>query len=116
MKCLLTDRAGLTAYLRCPAEHHKRIRHSNFIERTFGVTRRRTKVIGPCLGETCCLALLWAVLDRASRRLARREHHTRRAPPAARPAPLPARTTTPGPPPHPGHRQRRRERQSHRIT
>jgi putative transposase len=32
MKCLLTDRAGLTAYLRCPAEHHKRIRHSNFIE------------------------------------------------------------------------------------
>jgi putative transposase len=51
MKCLLTDRAGLTAYLRCPAEHHKRIRHSNFIERTFGVTRRRTKVIGPCLGR-----------------------------------------------------------------
>jgi pimeloyl-ACP methyl ester carboxylesterase len=30
MKCLLTDREGLTAYLRCPAEHHKRIRHSNF--------------------------------------------------------------------------------------
>jgi hypothetical protein len=44
MKCLLTDREGLTAYLRCPAEHHKRVRHSNFIERTFGETRRRTKV------------------------------------------------------------------------
>ena len=42
----LTDRAGLTAYLRCPAEHHKRIRHSNLIDRTFGETRRRTKVIG----------------------------------------------------------------------
>jgi putative transposase len=66
MKCLLTDRAGLTAYLRCPAEHHKRIRHSNFIERTFGEPRRRTKVIGRLPGETSCLTLLWAVLDRAS--------------------------------------------------
>ncbi len=43
---LLTDAAGLTAYLRFPAEHHTRIRHSNFIERTFGETRRRAKVIG----------------------------------------------------------------------
>jgi transposase-like protein len=67
MKCLLTDAAGLTAYLRCPAEHHKRIRHSNFIERTFGETRRRTKVIGRLPGETSCLSLVWAVLDRASK-------------------------------------------------
>jgi transposase-like protein len=67
MKCLLTDREGLTAYLRFPAEHHHRIRHSNFIERTFGETRRRTKVIGRLPGETCCLTLVWAVLDRASR-------------------------------------------------
>jgi putative transposase len=67
VKILLTDRAGLTAYLRFPAEHHKRIRHSNFIERTFGETRRRTKVIGRLPGETSCLTLVWAVLDRASR-------------------------------------------------
>ena len=67
MKCLLTDREGLTAYLRFPAEHHKRIRHSNFIERTFGETRRRVKVIGRLPGETSCLTLVWAVLDRASR-------------------------------------------------
>jgi len=66
MKCLTTDREGLTAYLRFPAEHHKRIRHSNFIERTFGETRRRTKVIGRLPGETSCLTLVWAVLDRAS--------------------------------------------------
>jgi transposase-like protein len=66
MKCLTTDRAGLTAYLRFPAEHHKRVRHSNFIERTFGETRRRTKVIGRLPGETSCLTLVWAVLDRAS--------------------------------------------------
>ena len=31
MKCLTTDREGLTAYLRFPAEHQHRIRHSNFI-------------------------------------------------------------------------------------
>ncbi len=67
VKCLLTDAAGLTAYLRCPAEHHKRIRHSNFIERTFGETRRRVKVIGRLPGETSCLSLVWAVLDRASK-------------------------------------------------
>jgi putative transposase len=66
MKCLLADREGLTAYLRFPAEHHNRIRHSNFIERTFGETRRRVKVIGRLPGETSCLTLVWAVLDRAS--------------------------------------------------
>ena len=66
MKCLTTDREGLSAYLRFPAEHHNRIRHSNFIERTFGETRRRTKVIGRLPGETSCLTLVWAVLDRAS--------------------------------------------------
>jgi transposase-like protein len=67
VKCLLTDRAQLTSYLRFPLEHHRRIRHSNFIERTFGETRRRVKVIGRLPGETSCLNLVWAVLDRASR-------------------------------------------------
>jgi putative transposase len=67
MKCLLAGREGLTAYLRFPAEHHHRIRHPDFIERTFGETRRRTKVIGRLPGETSCLSLVWAVLDRASR-------------------------------------------------
>jgi transposase-like protein len=67
VKCLLADREQLTSYLRFPAGHHKRIRHSNFIERTFGETRRRVKVIGRLPGETSCLNLVWAVLDRASR-------------------------------------------------
>ena len=67
VKCLLTDRQALTAYLRFPAEHWKRIRHTNLIERTFGETRRRVKVIGRLPGEASCLSLVWAVLDRASR-------------------------------------------------
>ena len=65
--CLNEDLASLFAYLRFPVEHHKRIRHSNFIERTFGETRRRVKVIGRLPGERSCLSLVWAVLDRASR-------------------------------------------------
>jgi transposase-like protein len=64
---MMTDRQSLTPYLRFPIEHHKRIRHSNFIERTFGETRRRVKVIGRFPGETSCVRLVWAVLDRAAR-------------------------------------------------
>jgi transposase-like protein len=65
--CLNDDQASLFVYLRFPVEHHKRLRHANFIERTFGETRRRVKVIGRLPGERSCLSLVWAVLDRASR-------------------------------------------------
>lgn len=67
MRILLTDRAGLTAYLRFPAAHHGRVRHSNLIERSFGEAKRRTKVIGRFPGETSAISLVWAVLDRASK-------------------------------------------------
>ncbi len=66
VRCLLTDRQALTAHLRLPAQHWRRIRHTNLIERTFGETRRRVKVIGRLPGEASCLTLVWAVLDRAS--------------------------------------------------
>ncbi|CAN5777849.1 IS256 family transposase [soil metagenome] len=65
--CVSDDLASLTMHLRFPTEHWRRIRHSNFIERTFGETRRRVKVIGRLPGESSCLSLVWAVLDRASR-------------------------------------------------
>ncbi|MEW6477651.1 MAG: IS256 family transposase [Actinomycetota bacterium] len=65
--CLHDDLPSLLTHLRFPAGHHKRIRHSNFIERTFGETRRRVKVIGRLPGERSCVSLVWAVLDRASR-------------------------------------------------
>jgi putative transposase len=66
VRCLLADRESLTVYLRMPREHRPRIRHSNFIERTFGQTRRRVKVIGRLPGEHSVTSLVWAVLDRAS--------------------------------------------------
>ncbi len=65
--CLNDDFEHLVTFLRFPVEHRSRIRHSNFIERTFGETRRRVKVIGRLPGERSCLSLIWAVLDRASR-------------------------------------------------
>jgi putative transposase len=65
--CVLDTLPELTVFLRFPREHWTRIRHSNLIERTFGETRRRTKVIGRLPGERSCLSLVWAVLDRASR-------------------------------------------------
>jgi putative transposase len=65
--CLTSTLPELTAHLRFPPEHWLRIRHTNLLERTFGETRRRTKVIGRLPGERSCLRLVWAVLDRASR-------------------------------------------------
>ena len=65
--CFEEDLDTLVVHLRFPAEHWKRIRHSNLLERTFGETRRRVKVIGRLPGEQSCLSLVWAVLDRASK-------------------------------------------------
>ena len=65
--CLVEDFESLSVHLRFPKEHWKRCRHTNLIERTFGETRRRTKVIGRLPGERTCVALVFAVLDRQSR-------------------------------------------------
>lgn len=65
--CLVEDFESLTVHLHFPREHWKRCRHTNLIERTFGETRRRTKVIGRLPGERTCVALVFAVLDRQSR-------------------------------------------------
>jgi transposase-like protein len=65
--CLVEDFESLSVHLRFPKEHWKRCRHTNLIERTFGETRRRTKVIGRLPGERTCVALVFAVLDRQRR-------------------------------------------------
>lgn len=48
-----------------PSEDLALYRADMVIERSFGQTRRRAKVIGRFPGETSCLSLVWAVLDRA---------------------------------------------------
>src|SRR5215218_3146584 len=61
------DLDALVCHLRFPADHRKRIRSTNLLERTFVEVRRRTKVIGRFPGETSALCLIWAVLELASR-------------------------------------------------
>ncbi len=67
VKCVTKNIKELTTYLRFPAEHRERVRHTNLLERAFGETRRRVKVIGRLPGESSCISLVWAVLDRASK-------------------------------------------------
>ncbi len=67
VECVTRDLDALVAHLHFPVEHRERIRHTNLLERTFGESRRRTKVIGRLPGEDSCVSLVWAVLDRASR-------------------------------------------------
>ena len=93
VSCLLADRESLTVYLRFPREHWTRIRHSNFIERTFGrdpppreghrPAARRTLLHQPGLGRA----------GPRLGRLARVHHDRRRVAAAARPAAHPARAT-----------------------
>ena len=65
VECLTDGFELLVAHLHYPRTHWTRIRHTN-LERTFGESRRRVKVIGRLPGERSALSLLWAVLERAS--------------------------------------------------
>jgi transposase-like protein len=107
--CLNDDLASLFVYLRFPTEHHKRLRHANFIERTFGETRRRVKVIGRLPGERSCLSLVWAVLDRASRGWRGVIMTPAGGPPTTR-------TPPPSTTPHRDHRRHQRNSHTRRLT
>jgi putative transposase len=67
MAVIERDLDELVAHLRFPTDHHKRIRSTNLLERTFVEVRRRTKVIGRFPGETSALCLIWAVLELSTR-------------------------------------------------
>ncbi len=110
MKALTTDKEGLTAYLRFPAEHHHRdpalqlhrahLRRDPPPHQGHRPAARRDQLPHPPLGRP----------GPRLGRLARREHDPRRPPPPAGPAPLTARTTHPAPATH-RHHQRARRRQ-----
>lgn len=68
MKSFQDDWEACIAYLRCPRVHHKRIRTTNLLERSFLEERRRTKVIPRFFTEKSCLKLVFATLWRASQR------------------------------------------------
>jgi transposase-like protein len=66
MECLAKDLEECCTYLLFPKEHQKRLRSTNLLERTFGESRRRTKVIPRFPTERACLALVFASLITAS--------------------------------------------------
>jgi transposase-like protein len=68
MRSFQDDWEASVAYLRCPAIHHKRIRTTNLLERSFLEERRRTRTIPRFFSEKSCLKLVFATLWRASQR------------------------------------------------
>jgi transposase-like protein len=68
MRSFQDDWEACVAYLRCPAIHHKRIRTTNLLERSFLEERRRTRTIPRFFSEKSCLKLVFATLWRASQR------------------------------------------------
>jgi putative transposase len=119
MKCLLADREGLTAYLRFPAGHHHRtpafelhradLRRDPPPHQGHRPAPRRDQLPHSGLGRA----------GPRLPRLARPDHDRRRAPVAARPAPLADRPAAPAPSTHrnrgPGRRPLR-ECQRYRLT
>lgn len=62
MKCLEEDLEACLTHLKFPKQHASRIRTTNLIERTFGESRRRTKVIPFFFKEQSGLNLVFANL------------------------------------------------------
>jgi hypothetical protein len=65
--CVTDDLASLRRSCGPAWARAKHPPHQPDIERTFGESSRRVKVIGRLPGERSCLSLVWAVLDRAQR-------------------------------------------------
>jgi transposase-like protein len=68
MRSFQDDWEASIAYLRCPPIHHKRIRTTNLLERSFLEERRRPRTIPRFFSEKSCLKLVFATLWRASQR------------------------------------------------
>jgi transposase-like protein len=62
MKCMEETLDACLQALRLPQAHHKRLRTSNLLERTFGEHKRRTKVIPHFFTEGAAMKLSYAVL------------------------------------------------------
>lgn len=66
MKCMAQDLEACLQCLRLPAEHHKRVRTTNLLERPLGENRRRVKVIPHFFAERAGMKLVYATMLAAS--------------------------------------------------
>jgi transposase-like protein len=62
MKCMERSLEAAIQVLRLPPAHHKRLRTANRLERMFGETKRRTKVIPHFFTEKAAMKLAYATL------------------------------------------------------
>lgn len=62
MKCMEQSLEATLQVLKLPPAHHKRLRTANRLERTFGETKRRTKVIPHFFTEKAAMKLSYATL------------------------------------------------------
>jgi transposase-like protein len=62
MKCLADELEACLQVLRLPKVHHRRLRTSNRLERTFGEKKRRTKVIPHFFTEKAAIKLVYATM------------------------------------------------------
>lgn len=66
--CLARDLEALLCFLACPAEHHKMVRTTNYIERLIRELRRRTRPMGAFANRTSCSRLFYGVARRLQKR------------------------------------------------
>lgn len=67
MDCFRDDFEACIAYMRCPQTHHRYIRTTNMLERSFLEEKRRTKIIPGFFTEKSALKLVFGALIRAQR-------------------------------------------------
>jgi transposase-like protein len=68
MKILAKDLESCLTVLKLPERHRKSVRTTNLLERLFGESRRRTKVIPHFFDETAAMKLIYATLVAASKK------------------------------------------------
>jgi len=68
MKCFQEDLDNCLNFMDFPSGHHKNIKTTNLLERTFLENKKRTKIIPRFLNEKSCLKLVYAILIRVSER------------------------------------------------
>ena len=66
--CFVDDLDACLVHLKYPRAHHRFIRTTNLIERSFVEQKRRTKVMPDHVSEKAAMKLVFAVLIRASKR------------------------------------------------
>lgn len=75
VQCLAKDREALLAFYDFPAEHWKHLRTSNPIESTFATVRHRTIRSKGCLSNNTALAMVFKLVDAASKSWRRLDGH-----------------------------------------